>query len=91
MTSRERLLHHDFPSRVLALGELPPSWSPHGCAGRRGRTQGSRLAGQLADARRRLERLSPRDRSGLPTGVRAAFDCPTAGCRRTGPGAGAAA
>ncbi|OKI66711.1 tetratricopeptide repeat protein [Streptomyces sp. MJM1172] len=32
------------------------------------------LARQLADARIRLEALSPRDRGGLPTGVRAAFD-----------------
>ncbi|WP_185921705.1 tetratricopeptide repeat protein [Streptomyces sp. WAC06614] len=31
-------------------------------------------AAQLADAKLRLERLSPPDRSGLPTGVRAAFD-----------------
>ncbi|MFD9413631.1 tetratricopeptide repeat protein [Streptomyces goshikiensis] len=32
------------------------------------------LARQLADARIRLEALSPPDRGGLPTGVRAAFD-----------------
>ncbi|MGE7388749.1 tetratricopeptide repeat protein [Streptomyces sp. NPDC004126] len=31
------------------------------------------LARRLADARTRLEALSPRDRAGLPTGVRAAF------------------
>ncbi|MFB6808253.1 tetratricopeptide repeat protein [Streptomyces sp. NPDC056387] len=31
------------------------------------------LARQLADARTRLEALSPRDRVGIPTGVRAAF------------------
>ncbi|MFE1556324.1 tetratricopeptide repeat protein [Streptomyces sp. NPDC058734] len=31
------------------------------------------LARQLADARTRLEALSPRDRAGIPTGVRAAF------------------
>ncbi|MFJ3927738.1 tetratricopeptide repeat protein [Streptomyces sp. NPDC090022] len=32
------------------------------------------FAAQLADARTRLEALSPKDRAGVPTGVRAAFD-----------------
>lgn len=34
----------------------------------------SELADQLAEARHRLERLSPPDGAGLPTGVQAAFD-----------------
>ncbi|MFF8430548.1 tetratricopeptide repeat protein [Streptomyces sp. NPDC016566] len=114
VTSRNRLLDHTFPARILTLGELAPAPAEALIATQLRASLGSdraaaeptalveiaqhcdglplaltiaaavlvldpglplrELAGQLAEARHRLERLSPPDGSGLPTGVLAAFD-----------------